>query len=379
MPVREGKPCKHCGSTKRISNNRCSICDARKRRERRVRKRDARAGISPDHDMTHGTPEGFHLRGTSTLYDGDGKVKVQWVKTQIDPDNKIATLIEAFEEFKDRLALCKPIKLRQKRHVSDLISVYPMGDPHIGMYSWAKETGQDFDLKIAERELCGVADRLIEAAPASEEALVINVGDFFHADNATNRTAASGHALDVDGRWPKVFSLGVRIMGRVIDRALEKHKRVRVINAIGNHDDHSSIMLGLMLEQVYRNEPRVTIDTSPGAFHYYRFGGCLFGVTHGHRAKSADLESIMAHDRADDWSETQGNRYWYTGHIHHNTVQEYRNVIVESFPTLAARDAWHAAQGYRSQRDMRLHVHHRKYGMIEQHRMSIQRFEGDRA
>ena len=78
---------------------------------------------------------------------------------------------------------------------ADLLTVYPMGDPHLGMYAWAAETGTDFDLEIAERNLTAATVRLVMASPPSEEALIVNVGDFFHGDTSANRTLRSGHGL----------------------------------------------------------------------------------------------------------------------------------------------------------------------------------------
>jgi hypothetical protein len=40
-------------------------------------------------------------------------------------------------------------------------------------------------------------------------------------------------------------------------------------------------------------------------------------------------------------------------------------VTIETFRTLAARDSWHAAQGYTAQRDLKRIVYHRSYGEIE--------------
>jgi hypothetical protein len=79
---------------------------------------------------------------------------------------------------------------------------------------------------------------------------------------------------------------------------------------------------------------------------------------------------IMAADEPEKWGETK-HRYWYVGHVHHQDVKEYRGGVVEYFRTLAARDAWHAGQGYRAGRDMRLIVHHREFGEIERHRADI--------
>jgi hypothetical protein len=52
-------------------------------------------------------------------------------------------------------------------------------------------------------------------------------------------------------------------------------------------------------------------------------------------------------------------------------VKEYRGGVVEYFRTLAARDAWHAGQGYRAGRDMRLIVMHKDYGEVERHRCDV--------
>ena len=41
---------------------------------KRVREKAARQGHSPEHDMTHGTPDGFHVKGVSTLYGPTGDV-----------------------------------------------------------------------------------------------------------------------------------------------------------------------------------------------------------------------------------------------------------------------------------------------------------------
>lgn len=336
-----------------------------------LERRAATRGWAPGSDMTKVVPEGFHVKGTSTLYGADGEIRGQWVKTARDPDDKLARLAEAVQRLAEPFAgASEPIAAPRAMLDSDLLAVYPMGDPHFGMLAWAGETGEDFDLKVAESDLVQGADMLVSLAPPAEEALVINLGDFFHTDNTQNRTTRSGHALDVDSRWAKILSVGIRAMRRVIDRALEKHARVRVICEIGNHDDHSAIMLALCLSNFYEREPRVVVDTSAEKYHWHRFGTVLIGVTHGDSVKPAELPAIMAYDRAKDWGETE-HRFWYTGHVHHESVKEYRGVTVETFRTLAARDQWHHAAGYRAGRDLRLDVLHKRFGLINRHVVGI--------
>lgn len=340
-----------------------------------LRRRAAARGYSPAHDMTKTTPDGFRVKGVSTYYQidpetGESRATGQWVKTSRDQDDPIAALVDAMSGIAERWHAkadpaeppCEPLR-------DDLLAVYPMGDPHIGLMSWEPETGEHFDLKIAERNLCNVVDKLVMLAPPARHALVVNVGDYFHSDNKFNTTTA-GTRVDVDGRWAKVLAVGIRVMRRIVDMALTKHEHVTVINEIGNHDSHVSIMLAICLAQFYEREPRVHIDTSPAKFHWYRFGKVLIGVTHGDTVKMSALGEIMACDRPQDWGETE-HRYWITGHIHHDTLKELRGVICESFRTLAAADAWHRGQGYRSGRDMKVLIFHREHGQIERHTVGI--------
>jgi UDP-2,3-diacylglucosamine pyrophosphatase LpxH len=243
----------------------------------------------------------------------------------------------------------------------ELCAIYPLGDPHIGMLSWHCETGEDFDLAIAERDLCTAIDALVARTPDADLAYLVNVGDFFHADDERRVTPKSGHRLDVDGRKGKVARVGFRIMRSLIDRLLEKHRTVRVINARGNHDPEMAMMLALWLEAVYSDEPRVEVLGSDSPYIYFRFGANLVGVHHGDGAKMEALPQVMATDRAKDWGDTE-YRYWVTGHIHTQTRKEFPGCIVESFRTLAAADYWTHSMGSRSGRSLQAMVLHERYG-----------------
>jgi len=197
----------------------------------------------------------------------------------------------------------------------------------------------------------------------------VNVGDFFHADNKFG-TTTRGTQLDTDSRWSHVLRIGVRAMRHCIESALRKHEKVHVINEIGNHDDHTAQVLTLALTMSYENNPRVTFDQSPGFYHYHVFGDVLIGVTHGDKTKPEKLGEIMSVDRQEDWGKTKF-RYWYTGHIHNRKVYELPGCMVESFRTLAPKDAWTAGMGYRSGRDMYSIAIHRKFGEVERHRADI--------
>jgi hypothetical protein len=317
----------------------------------------------------------FLTTGTSTLYDAQGQVKLQWVKQNKNYDRQFAE--ELINTLSEQLPKAKP-SIAPKRFETDVIAVYPMGDPHFGMYAWSEEAGEDFDLKIAEANLCDAVDRLVNTVPSCESALIVNLGDFFHADNMEGRTARSGVSLDTDTRWPKVLRVGLKAIDQCIHSALARHKHVTVINAIGNHDDHSAMFLSVALSHKYQDDPRITINHAPTIKHYHRFGKNLFGVHHGHTIKMQDLPLQMAIDRPVDWSECS-YRFFFTGHIHHDSAKEIGGVRVESYRTLAAKDAWHASMGYHAGRDMKAILFHKDYGEAERHTVNLERLRLEKA
>lgn len=255
--------------------------------------------------------------------------------------------------------------------MSDSITVYPMGDPHVGMYAWKKSTGEDFDCDIAERDLIAAMDDLVDRAHPTDTAAIIELGDFFHADSLFNQTTG-GTPMDVDTRWPRVLEIGLKIMIRLIQRALEKHKRVKVIIAIGNHDTHSAIFLSIALRLAFEKNTRVEIFDTVNSFHYFEFGCNLFGVHHGDKVKKTNLPGVMAADQPEAWGRTT-HRYWFTGHIHHVEAIEIIGTIVRSYRTLASKDEWTHNKGYRSGRDMHALTFHKLFGETDDYRCDIRK------
>lgn len=308
---------------------------------------------------------GFVAHATSTLIKPDGSIALQWVKERADPAQEAERNKAAAEAFAAELPKLSPIRAERK-HNKRLMACYPIGDAHIGMRSWHEETGEDWDLSIAEHIQCGAMRKLVESAPEAESATIVNLGDWFHYDSMEPVTQRSGNVLDVDSRYAKMVRVGVMVMRQCIESALEKHKRVRVINAIGNHDDTGAIWLSVCLSHFYERNKRVIIEQSPAAFNYFRFGKCLVGIHHGHSCKADKLPGVMAADRPKDWGEAE-HRFWWLGHFHHQAVREFPGVTVETFGTLAARDAYAAAGGWRSRRYMQCIVLHDEFGEVARH------------
>ena len=310
---------------------------------------------------------------TTTFYErnAEGKVeKVHHLKVDAKKEDMLEAFKEAIENIMVDMVPAIPVDMTKSSLIRNTMTMYTIGDAHIGMMSWHRETGEDHDLEKAEGHLKGCMDMLVTQSYPTEECFIVDVGDYFHSDNVNNTTAKSGNSLDVDGRYAKVLEIGLRISTELIDKALEKHATVRWRSAIGNHNEHSAIMLNAFIKAYYRNEPRVIVHDTPSMFMYHTFGKNLIGITHGHTVKAKDLGEIMSVDCKNEWSGSE-YRYWFVGHIHHDTRTEYRNCVVESFRTLAPKDAWHNASGYRSGQDMKAITIHKEYGEIGRNTVNI--------
>jgi hypothetical protein len=114
----------------------------------------------------------------------------------------------------------------------------------------------------------------------------------------------------------------------------------------------------------------VTIDVDPSEFYFHRFGATLIGAHHGHKARADKLAIAMMTLRKRDFGETDFH-YFYTGHIHHESAKEIGDVRVESFQTIAAKDAHAAGMGYVSGQSLTAITLHKSRGEIGRHRVNL--------
>lgn len=330
-------------------------------------KKGVRAGL--DEAIVHPAPQGHTVKGVSTLYGPSGGIISQWVKTkagEMPLEEMIGAVQTAFENFEGASsAVPTPKKLD-----SDLATVYPLADWHIGLLAWHRETGKDYDLPIAQKVIRATMERLVDSAPAAEQAVVLGLGDLLHSDGYENQTTRSKNQLDVDGRYPKVLETATLLVMHTIDLALRKHKRVLVRILPGNHDGQSAIAVSLALAMFYRNEPRVTVDDDAGRFWFWSWGDVLLGATHGDMAKMREMPLVMAERVPEAWGKARF-RHVYTGHIHTQTGVELGGVAVESFQTPVVKDAWHHGMGYGAGRSVSAITHHRTLGEIIRNKVAI--------
>lgn len=307
-------------------------------------------------------PDGFAVKGTSTLYDEAGNLKAQWVKTDTDRAQQELLMRQTAEAMAAELPRLAPVKPPQVT-TAQLATLYTLTDCHVGMRSWAKETGDDWDLAIAERVLVGCFEQMVKASPPAETGFVNQLGDFLHYDSLLPLTPTSGHVVDADSRYSKMGETAVRILRRVVAMALEKHKRVVLLLAEGNHDLAGSAWLRIMFRALYENEPRVKVIDSEMPYYAYQHGKTMLAFHHGHMKKNDQLPLLFAAQFSRVWGETT-RRYCHTGHRHHSEEKEHSGMTVVQHPTLAARDSHASRGGWIADRAVTAITYHVEFGQV---------------
>lgn len=324
-----------------------------------LRKRAAVRGHSPEHDMTRTVPDPYVVKGVSTYYDRDGKPRGQWVKSSLDREAFLMVVRALTEDIEPVL----PVPASDIGAGEDLLNCYVLTDAHLGMLAWHEEGGANWNLKIAEQTIERCFELMVERTPSAETALIGQLGDWMHFDGLIPETNGNGHVLDADTRFAKVIRASVRLLRKLVHRALETHSRVILLLAEGNHDESSSQWLQTMFEALYEAEPRVQVVVSAKPYYAVEHGQTSLFFHHGHKRTGKDLAALLAAEFRAIWGRTTKS-YGHTGHRHHELEQALPGIKIVQHPTLAARDAHASRSGFLSERQASAITYCRNFGEV---------------
>jgi len=284
------------------------------------------------------------LGKVTTQTDAQGNIKQVWYRQS----DKLSQLENAIESIFADLEIEAPKVKSPKHALKDVLSCYCIGDMHIAMHSWHEETGTDFDVQIAVKDLLNAMSDLIARSAKSETAIILNLGDAIHFHDDTHSTKANKNPLDADGRVDKAFRITCALMNKFVEMALQKHKKVVVRNVLGNHDEELAMCLRYQMQAYWRNESRVSIEMSPSDTWFYEFGKVMLMATHGHTMKPDKMIAYMSAKMPEMWGRTKLRRALH-GHFHSKSIVEALGGKAEGFSNLAPNDAWHESNGYLSE------------------------------
>lgn len=321
-----------------------------------ARERDPAISAGMEAVGTGIVPSGMWIK---TGKNEEGVSRSIYLKPAQAADDVLERIRTAFEGLEP----AKPV-VAPEAVLGDLCTVYPVADAHLGLRAWSKETGSDYDTTIAAERVRDWVAQCVASSPPSETGIILDVGDWTHANDDTNQTPRSKHVLDVDTRMFRTLDVGIATLGGAVESALTKHGVVHVVILPGNHD--STIYLAVMfaLAERYRDEPRVIVHKKPGEFFLYEHGRVMITAHHGDKAKADRLVHFVADEFAEAWGRTK-HRFLFTGHLHHHKSQDIGGMRWEQLRAVTERDAYAVSHAYSARAQLQAITYHAVRGEIQ--------------
>lgn len=249
-----------------------------------------------------------------------------------------------------KLPIIKRRNSKQQPHLLE-ISLF---DAHFGKLAWAQETGQDYDLSIAEKIYLTAVDDLLQRSEVyNVDQIVFPLGqDFFNTDNWKGETANGTLVESTDDRMTKIFEVGVEAVKWALMRCREIAP-TKVLWSPGNHDRSTSWYMCKTLEQYFLGAKAkdISFDLDANQRKYISYGNTLLGFTHSCDEKMSDLPLIMAKEEKKLWAEATYHQ-WHVGHFHKKKEMKFiagdtfNGVSVVILPSLTATDSYHYRNGW---------------------------------
>lgn len=274
------------------------------------------------------------------------------------------------EEIKDILSKeVKPVKYKEYTPTEGLLLELSAPDLHLGKLSWAEESGEDYDIKIACQRYREAIYSLIGRVPLdSVERILLPIGNDMITIDSRKNTTTAGTPQDSDSRFRKMLIVLRDLLISIID-SLSTIAPVDVVVVSGNHDYDSMFTIGMVLEAYYHANPNINIDNTPRQRKYYQFFNTGIQFTHGDEEPHRELGLIFATEKTDIWANTKF-RFCQLGHFHKNkkinylSVDDYQGFQIQIIPSLSGTDAWHNTKGYNSLKQAKAFLFDREDGLI---------------
>lgn len=326
-----------------------------------VRMNAATRGYDPRGMRSADLPAPFMMKGFSRLRNlQTGEDILQWDKAKVDDQLRAKAILDAFENAAASVPRLPLIK-KPKHTLANLLNLYTFTDYHLGMRAWGPESGQDWDLEKGERILVEAFHHMVASAPPARVGFINQLGDFLHSDGLLPITPTSHHVLDQGATYAQMVEAAIRVLRRLVDFALQKHEKVVILMAEGNHDLASSVWLRALFKALYEKEPRVEVIDEASPYYVYEFGVNMLCFHHGHKIKNEALPALFASRFRDIWGRCR-KVFIHTGHRHHTDEKDVTGARIIQHPTLAAADSHSARAGYDTMQEASVITYHDRVG-----------------
>jgi hypothetical protein len=307
----------------------------------------------------------FNTWGSETNQNQQVKLEMVREADTLDPEVWVKAFTKALAVSQQlNTTPLPPTQIPHNYGEGKFVHLLSIPDIHIGkiVYGESITSSEDYTPEIAATIFKSAVKYLAShIQPHSTKEIIFPIGeDIANADNMqmTTTKGTPQENSDIYHMIATITSTLFTIIDYLADIA-----PVRIPVISGNHDRLVSHLLGLIIEQRYKDDERVTVDSSPVREKVYSDGQFCFLLVHGDKAKPKDLSWRLATNYPQEWASSKF-RYVFSGHWHTNMVSDEQGVLVIYLPTLAEGGLWEDIMNYASQREAQLHTFDSARGRI---------------
>lgn len=274
----------------------------------------------------------------------------------------------------------KPLHIKPFSIISDNMAIFHLSDLHLGKLAWAKETGKNYDVKIAIKMFREALSDLISSSLLfkPEKAYLIIGNDIANYDKAYPfPQTTAGTPQEADIRWQKMFTTIIDLYIEAVATLLKVFSHVELVNVPGNHAFQTEYYIGEVLRYKFQDmEQFVTVNNLPESRKYICYGKNLIGLAHGKWEVPANLHSLMSTDPIPEqyWHKSK-YRYFYLGDKHHEidyisgksklkVGEDFNSLKIEYATAISLTDSYESTRGWRSVSGAVAMIHNLQYGRI---------------
>ena len=282
----------------------------------------------------------------ASQWDGGAEGKPKYsVQYKITPRTEfsIADVVKVAQKaFSEEITpfLFPPVNSGMEVDDNKLMEVAPV-ELHIGKMSNQIETGENYDLKIAQKRFYDIFEAIYnkQLKERCGRCVVVIGSDFFNSES-DSCTSKDKIPQQNDTRYIKLFYEGIKMYTSAILTLRNLFNKVDIMLCAGNHARAMETFLYMALEQRFVNDEIVHFIENYRLTQVYQFGKCAIFYNHGDANLKQTIKSIPA-----EFSEVWGThpfRELHLGHLHKEvTVDDEGGMITRRIGSPCSTDAWH--------------------------------------
>lgn len=266
------------------------------------------------------------------------RVDLEPRKTELDFQN---TFIEFLDAYKHKAPVVNKMKTKMVGTKSCL--VFNKQDAHLNKFDVNGKNDIEERFEMIEDRVVKILKKASITSDLQDIVYILGSDQF---NSEWNGFTTKGTPQENILPFHESFQLICDHEVRIINYLLQNCDHLHIAYVSGNHDEYVGWHMMQWLKAYFRNQPNLTIDSSPGYRKYVKFSNTAMMFNHGDVMKPTKLAQLFPVEYSKEWS-TCDNYYIFTGDKHREINADFNGIKFYGIPALStAKSRWDEKNGY---------------------------------